>query len=117
MVVLNSTAVKLTWKYPDSPNGKIQGYSILFDKFPVAEVIIINITLDTINDASDQTAVVTGLLPFTKYSFHVRAFSFGDRNKQPNFILIGNPTDEVIVRSAEDGKILKFNNVLIYYNT
>ena len=100
-VVLNSTAIKLSWKYPVSPNGKIEGYSILFAKLSVTKVTIKNITLDTINDASDQTTVVAGLLPFTEYSFRVRAFSFD----QPNFTHIGIATDEAIVRTAEDGKI------------
>ena len=66
-----------------------------------------NITLDTINDASDQTAVVAGLVPFTEYSFRVGAFSFGDQSNSSNFMHIGIATDEMIVRTAEDGKMLK----------
>ena len=97
----------MSWKYPVSPNGEIQGYSILFAKFPVTEMIIINITLDTINDVSDQTAVVVGLVPFTKYSFRVRAFSFSGQNDSSNFTHIGIATDDMIVRTAEDGKMLQ----------
>ena len=108
IVVLNSTTVELSWEYPNSPNGVIRGYSILYAKFPFTEVTIVNITLYAINDAGDQTVAVTGLIPFTDYSFHVRAFSFGNQNEQPNFTLIGIKTDEMIVRTDEDGKIVQF---------
>jgi len=113
VVVLNSTAVELSWEYPDSPNGEIRGYSILYAEFPDIEELSINITLDTINDASGQTIVMDKLKPFTQYSFRVRSFSFGDQNERPNFTHIGIATDEVIVRTAEDGKIFlaKHNNV------
>ena len=106
VMVLNSTAVELSWKYPDSPNGEIRGYSILYAEFPSIEEVLINITLDTINDASDQTVVVAELVPYTQYSFRVRAFSFGDQNEQPNFTHIGIASDEIIVRTAEDGKMI-----------
>ena len=110
VVVLNSTAVELSWQYPDSPNGEIQGYSILYTELPVVEEIIINITLDIINDDDNQTTVVDDLQPFTQYGFRVRAFSLGDQNEQPNFTHIGIASDEVIVRTAEDGKgILKLS--------
>ena len=108
VVVLNSTTVELSWEYPNSPNGEIRGYSILYAKFPFTEVTIVNITLGTINDAGDQTVVVTGLMPFTDYGFRVRAFSFGNQNEQPNFTLIGITTDEMTVRTDEDGKIEQF---------
>ena len=107
--VLNSTAVELSWQYPEMPNGAIRGYSILYAEFPDIEVILINITLDMINDASNQTAAVAGLVPFTQYSFRVRAFSFGDQNDRPNFVHIGIATDEMIVRTDEDGKMISAN--------
>ena len=106
--VLNSTAVELSWQYPESPNGDIRGYSILYAEFPAIEEILLNITLDIINDPSNQTAVVAELIPFTQYSFRARAFSFGDQNEQPNFIHIGIATEEIIVRTNEDGKVMSF---------
>lgn len=106
VVVLNSTAVELSWEYPDTPNGEIRGYSILYAEFPQNEEVQINITLDMVNDASNQTTVVGGLVPFTRYSFRVRAFSFGDQNERPNFTHIGIATNETIVRTAEDGKMM-----------
>ena len=104
--MLNSTAVELSWQYPESPNGEIQGYSILSAEPPAIEQVIMNISLAVVNDNSDQTAVVTDLTPFTQYSFRVRAFSFGDPVEQPNFIHIGIATDEIIVRTHKDGKLL-----------
>ena len=105
--VLNSTEVELSWHYPNSPNGEIRGYSILYAEFPSIVVTLLNITLATINDGSNQTAVVGGLVPLTQYSFRVRAFSFGDQNERPNFIHIGIATEEIIVRTNEDGKALR----------
>ena len=106
--VLNSTAVELFWRYPGTPNGEIRGYDILYNEFPAMEVeeISVNITLDSVNDASDQTAVVAGLVPFTEYRFGIRAFSFGDQNEQPYFLHIGITTEQIIVRTAEDGRII-----------
>ena len=104
--VLNSTAVELSWQYPESPNGEIRGYRILYAEFPFIEETLFSITLDTINDPSNQTAVVTGLIPFTHYSFRVRAYSFGDQNERPNFTHIGVATEEIIVRTYEDGKVV-----------
>ena len=106
VVVLNSIAVQLSWKYPNSPNGDIRGYSILYAKFPDIIEYVFNITLAAINDNSDQTAVVSGLVPFTQYSFRVRAFSYGDQNEQPNFVHIGIASNEIIIRTAEDGKVI-----------
>jgi len=99
-MVLNSTAVELSWQYPESPNGEIRGYSIL-----ESSIVILNITLDIIDDTSNQTIVVSGLTPFTFYGYRVRAFSFGDQNERPDFVHTGIATNEIIVRTDEDGKI------------
>ena len=99
-MVLNSTTVQLSWQYPESPNGEIRGYSIL-----ESSLVILNTTLDTVDDTSNQTVVVSGLTPFTIYGYRVRAFSFGDQTEQPNFVHIGIATVEIVVRTDEDGKI------------
>ena len=70
--------------------------------------ILINITLDTIDDDSDQSYVIFNLLPFTQYSFRVRAFSLDDENERINLTYIGLASDEIIVRTDEGGKILLF---------
>ena len=105
-MVLNSTAVELSWNYPESPNGEIRGYLIYDGEFPANEQFSYNITLDIIDDASNQTFVVPNLRPFTLYSFRVSAFSFGDQNERPSFVHYGIATEEVIVRTAEDGKMM-----------
>ena len=105
VIVLNSTAVQLSWQYPMSPNGEIRGYSVLDSIPPNIMVVVQNITLNTVNDNSNQTTVIAGLTPFTYYGFHVRAFSFGDQNERPNFVHIGIATDEIRVRTNEDGKM------------
>ena len=94
------------------PNGEIRGYSILYAEFPDVEEVLrniaLNITLTSIDDRSNQTAVVAELVPFTRYSFRVRAFSFGDQNERPNFTHIGIATEEIIVRTNEDGKVMLY---------
>ena len=107
--VLNSTAVEISWSYPDSPNGEIQGYTILYAEYPDDMQILINITLYMIDDTSDQSYIIFDLLPFTQYSFRVRAFSLDDENETLNFTHIGVASDEMIVRTDEDGKILLFS--------
>ena len=102
---INSTAVEISWSYPDSPNGEIQGYTILYAEYPDDMEILIDITLDMIDDTSDQSYVIFELLPFTQYSFRVRAFSIDDENETLNFTHIGIASDEIIVRTDEDGKI------------
>ena len=106
--VLNSTAVELSWEYPESSNGEIRGYSILSAEHPDIVQVILNITLPMVDDNSDQTAVVGDLTPFTRYNFRVRAFSFGDPVDRPNFIHIGISSDEITVRTHEDGKMLSY---------
>ena len=105
VMVLNSTAVQLSWQYPMTPNGEIRGYSILDSTPPNIEMVILNITLDTVDDTSNQTATIAELTPFTYYGFRVRAYSFGDQNERPNFVHIGIATDEIRVRTDEDGKV------------
>ena len=102
---INSTAVEISWSYPDSPNGEIQGYTILYAEYPDDMEILIDITLDMIDDTSDQSYVIFELLPFTQYSFRVRAFSIDDENETLNFTHIGIASDEIIMRTDEDGKI------------
>ena len=99
--VLNATAVQLSWQYPEIPNGQIRGYSIIDSTIPATEIIVINITLDTVDDTSNQTTTVSELRPFTLYSFRVRAFSFGDQNS----LHVGISSDEVRVRTDEHGEI------------
>ena len=104
-MALSSTTVELSWQYPESSNGEIRGYSILYSSIADNEMMMLNITLNTTDDTSNQTTIVSGLTPFTYYGFRVRAFSFGDQNERPNFVHVGISSVEIRVRTDEDGKI------------
>jgi len=104
VMVVNFSTVQLSWQYPESPNGEIRGYSILYSSIPDNEIMIVNITLDTIDDISNQSTMVSGLTPFTYYGFRVRAFSFGSQNGQDN-LNVGIATDEIRVQTDEFGEI------------
>jgi len=116
VVALNSTAVEISWQYPESPSSEIKGYSIL-----ESSLVILNISLNVVDDNSNQSVVLSKLTPFTIYRYRVRAFSFGDQNNRPDFVHIGIATDEIIVRTDEDGKmcdtvfIMLWINVQIFY--
>ena len=75
---ITSDSVTLTWGYPETPRGVIQGYVI---RYHLTGSLGIqqedNITLSTLDDDSMQTFTVSSLTPFTLYSFTVRAYSFG----------------------------------------
>ena len=50
-----------------------------------------NVTLPTLNDNSNQTALVTGLSPFILYIFRVRAYSY---KIEPFFIHLGGMAED-----------------------
>ena len=110
-MVLNSTSVELSWQYPESPNGEIRGYYIL-----ESSLVILNITLNVVDDNSNQSIVLSELTPFTIYRHRVRAFSFGDQNDRPDFVHIGIATDEIIVRTDEDGKMCDAVFIVLFIN-
>lgn len=60
LIVVNSTAIQVTWKPPTSPNGIITSYSILFNN----EDIEVGISFEYL---------ATNLLPATEYSFRIEA--------------------------------------------
>ena len=74
--VVNSTAVMLTWGYPQMPRGVIQGYIITY-RLSGNLAGMQNITLEVDDDNQTRNATIDGLLPHTSYSFMIRAYSFG----------------------------------------
>ena len=60
----NSTSVALTWGYPMTPRGLIQGY-----------VLMKNITISTF-DTSVLSFTCLNLMPYTDYVFSVRAYCY-----------------------------------------
>ena len=97
-MVLNSTTVQLSWQHPESPNDIISGYLVILDN----RTDVINITVNT---TSNQTVIVSGLMPFTLYGYRVRTFWLNDAR----IVHLGIATNEVLVRTKEDGKVLCYS--------
>ena len=110
---LNSTAIELTWGYPDDPRGLIQGYTILHNATVDSSEVEINITLSTVNDNSTQAYQFIDLSPFTYYLFRVAAYSFSDAG-DPFVIHLGRFSDPVVEQTNESRKYLLYCNVCIY---
>ena len=86
----NTTSVGLTWGYPLTPQGLVEGY-IINGPTPV------NISILT-NDTGTQSYTFSGLTPYTEYTFSVRAYTpyltgplYGDYSM-------------LVVRTAEDSE-------------
>lgn len=100
---INSTAVELTWGYPDMPRGNISGYTIFHNATRDGNFTTFNFTLSVINDQNNQRFLFGGLRPFTCYKFQVAAYSFSD-DFQLHF---GAYNDEAaVVCTAEAGKYI-----------
>ena len=93
--VLNSTAVRLSWGYPDTPRGNITGYII---RHNTTNNEFTEFNLTTNNDMQNQTFLFTGLLPFTYYEFLVSAFTVAEEITH-----FGLP-EEDIIQTDEDRK-------------
>ena len=92
-MAINSTAVELTWGYPMFPRGEISGYIITNGSMEY------NLTLEMVDDMSDQSFVVDMLLPFTEYTFSVAAYAF-----HTSGVIVG-ATDEVMELTLEAGEL------------
>ena len=115
-MALNSTSILLEWNYPSMPLGIIMGYLINTNTSasnipPDVSVstasngIEVNITLEIVNDMSNQQFVFASLTPFTSYSFTVRAYSFQPEDDNSPFIQhLGEPSNTVIVLTNQDSK-------------
>uniref|UniRef100_UPI0037E94E28 protein tyrosine phosphatase receptor type Fa isoform X1 n=1 Tax=Semicossyphus pulcher TaxID=241346 RepID=UPI0037E94E28 len=74
--VLNSTALRVTWKPPLSvkPHGQIRGYQLVYSRLENRELhgqpVIMDVSLP-----ETQEAIITGLLPETTYSVTVAAYT------------------------------------------
>ena len=93
---INSTAIRVSWSYPEIPRSNITGYNI-FDNITQDGQTTIDLT--TVNDMSDQTYVFGGLDPFTYYQFQVAAFAV-----TPEQTHFGDLSDPVVEQTAEDSK-------------
>ncbi|XP_074524005.1 protein tyrosine phosphatase receptor type Fa isoform X2 [Halichoeres trimaculatus] len=74
--ILNSTALKVSWKPPLSvkQHGQIRGYHLVYSRLengePHGQPVIMEVALSEVQDA-----IVTGLLPETTYSLTVAAYT------------------------------------------
>ena len=110
VMIISSTAIEVSFSYPSIPRGQISGYLI---EYGISEtdlllhfgsnLTVLNHTLDTLNDMSNQSVTIDSLLPFTHYVFRVAAYSFSDT---PFRIHTGVfSLDTVAVRTDEDCKL------------
>ena len=97
---INSTAIRVSWGYPEVPRGNITGYTIFTNATENGQL---NVTLERVNDVSDQMHVFGGLEPFTYYTFRVVAFAV-----TPEQTHIGQPS-ELIMRETEQDSKATFN--------
>ena len=70
---VSSTSISLTWGYPATPQGLIEGYLIMYNATGME--IVKNITIST-TDTGMQNYTIDGLTPYTEYNISVRAYSF-----------------------------------------
>ena len=94
---VNSTSIKLTWGYPQTPQGLIAGYQIMHNTSLSFNPV--NITIST-NDTSQQNYTFSGLIPFKVYSFSVRAYSYSTRLSAQ---IYGNYNQQLVIRTLQDG--------------
>ena len=112
---LNSTAIILRWSYPDTPNGPILGYIIETNatlSMPYPDNVMniqnnrFNLTLQQLNNMSNQSLLFGNLRPFTAYFFSVSALAIQDADNNSNFVIHqGAFSPEVISTTEQDGKL------------
>lgn len=95
---LSPTVIQLSWGYPEIPRGNITGYTIFHNITTDSQF---NLTLSRVNDISNQTHVIGGLLPFTYYGFRVAAFAVTEGETH-----FGLPSDPVVELTDEDSELV-----------
>ena len=73
VTAFSSTSISLTWGYPATPRGLIEGYLIMYNATGME--IVKNITIST-TDTGMQNYTIGGLTPYTEYNISVMAYSF-----------------------------------------
>ena len=84
--VINSTTVEVTWDPPSITNGILRYYTVVYGSSDDMEMMEVN--------SSDVTVLVSGLDPFTNYTFYVLAVT----------ITPSEPSDSVTVITDEGGE-------------
>ena len=81
--VVNSTTVEVTWVAPSITNGILRHYSVVYGSSDDLEMMEVN--------CSDVTVLVSGLYPFTNYTFYVLAVTVTPSEPSGNVTVL---TDE-----------------------
>ena len=100
-VAVSSNSISITFSYPATPRGVIEGYIIRYDltsDMLGAGAMELNLTLSPRDDQSPQMEMIGGLMPFTQYSITIRAYSFGE-----GVVHNGELSAVVMVRTLEAG--------------
>ena len=107
---VSSTAIKLTWGYPETPQGLIAGYQIMHNSSLLFNLV--NITIST-NETSHQTYTFNGLIPYTAYFFSMRAFSYlTGRN-----VIYGNYSQQLCITTLQGGRFHTHLHARAYIHT
>ena len=83
--VINSTTVEVTWDPPHITNGILRYYTVVYGSSYDMEMMEVN--------SSDVTVLVSGLDPFTNYTFYVLAIT----------VAPSEASDRVTVTTPESG--------------
>jgi len=83
---INSTTVEVTWDPPNITNGILRYYTVVYGSSDDMEMMEVN--------SSNVTVLVSGLDPFTNYTFYVLAVT----------IAPSQPSDNVTVVTDEAGR-------------
>ena len=81
--VINSTTVEVTWDPPSITNGILRYYTVVYGSSDDMEMMEVN--------SSDVTVLVSGLDPFTSYTFYVLAVTITPSELSDNVTVL---TDE-----------------------
>ncbi len=89
VMVINSTAIQVSFSYPQTPRGEIFGYLIDYGvsgtDLTGSNATVFNHTLDVLDSMENQSIIVTNLAPYTFYVFRVSAYSFSNDPSRTHF--------------------------------
>ena len=104
MITTARTAL-LTANLPNITSGVITYYEVSYRVTGSSDVMMLNFNTTT-NDMP-LNGTVTGLIPFTNYTFSVRACAAAG---------CGDPSDEVTQSTLEDGMLCHFVHVCVWFS-
>ena len=93
-VSYNSTAIRVTWSVPTTPNGLVTGYEIQYNAAGSADVIT---RVLSVNRFPQLDFMIGSLKPFTRYEIRIRAAT------QEGSILWGNFSPLAEATTGESG--------------